>query len=266
MSNFNEISKKYEKDSLVQKSASEVLFDILDIQPNDDVLDLGCGTGHLSKIIRQKTAGKIIGVDPSKGMVNSAKEKFSSFNIDFQHASAEDLDFSNEFNAIFCNSAFQWFRDAEKSLANCHRALKSSGKIAIQAPARDDYCPNFLQGIEKVKTEPPTKNIYASFSSPWLFLNTDTEYAGLFKKAGFEVEKSVIEKISSSYSVEEAYKIFESGASAGYLNQEYYSLSLTQNYIDHFRIFMKTAFAEQADSTGKVNLTFYRIYLLAKKP
>lgn len=42
MTNFNEISSEYESHSLVQKAASEVLFDLLKIQPNDDVLDLGC--------------------------------------------------------------------------------------------------------------------------------------------------------------------------------------------------------------------------------
>jgi len=47
MSNFSEISQKYESDSVVQKSASDILFDLLDIQAKDDVLDLGCGTGHI---------------------------------------------------------------------------------------------------------------------------------------------------------------------------------------------------------------------------
>ena len=78
MSNFSEISKKYEKDSVVQKSASEILFDLLEIQPKDDVLGLGCGTGHISRLIRNKTRGKVVGVDPSDGMIEKAEEKFSS--------------------------------------------------------------------------------------------------------------------------------------------------------------------------------------------
>ena len=52
MANFTEISLQYENDAIVQKSASEILFELLDVQSNDNVLDFGCGTGHLTKDIR----------------------------------------------------------------------------------------------------------------------------------------------------------------------------------------------------------------------
>ena len=39
MANFNEISKKYENASVIQKSAGEILFELLEIQRNDDVPD-----------------------------------------------------------------------------------------------------------------------------------------------------------------------------------------------------------------------------------
>ena len=111
MANFTEISSKYEKDSVVQKSASEILFDLLDIQPEDNVLDLGCGTGHLSKLIRETTKGKVIGVDPSDGMIEKAKENYSDQDIIFRNCSAEQLEYKDEFEIIFCNSAFQWFAE-----------------------------------------------------------------------------------------------------------------------------------------------------------
>ncbi|GBD98747.1 trans-aconitate 2-methyltransferase [bacterium BMS3Abin07] len=148
MANFTEISSKYEKDSVVQKSASEILFDLLDIQPEDNVLDLGCGTGHLSKLIRETTKGKVIGVDPSDGMIEKAKENYSDQDIIFRNCSAEQLEYKDEFEIIFCNSAFQWFADHKKALKACHDALKHNGKMAIQAPAKDVYCPNFIEAIE----------------------------------------------------------------------------------------------------------------------
>ena len=45
---FSEIARRYERDSLVQRSAADLLIDLLEIRPDDDVLDLGCGTGHLT--------------------------------------------------------------------------------------------------------------------------------------------------------------------------------------------------------------------------
>ncbi|MBS1214859.1 MAG: hypothetical protein H6R26_3476, partial [Proteobacteria bacterium] len=41
MTNFSEIAAKYEKNSLVQKSASDQLFDLLQIKETDAVLDVG---------------------------------------------------------------------------------------------------------------------------------------------------------------------------------------------------------------------------------
>src|SRR3989339_1928373 len=114
MSDFSEISKQYEADSVVQKSASQILFELLEIQPEDDVLDLGCGTGHILKIIKEKTKGRVVGIDPSEGMIEKAREKFSHQGITFRVCSAEQLDYKNEFDIIFCNSAFQWFADPAK--------------------------------------------------------------------------------------------------------------------------------------------------------
>lgn len=265
MSNFSEISQKYESDSVVQKSASDILFDLLDIQAKDDVLDLGCGTGHISQLIKEKTKGRVVGVDASMGMIEKAREKFSDQDISFRVCSAEQLDYQNEFDVIFCNSAFQWFVNPAKALKACHNSLKINGRMAIQAPAKDNYCPNFLQAIKEVKNDKSTNGTFACFDPPWFFRNTAEEYAELFTTAGFKVEQSNIDEVSSHHSTEEVFKIFESGAAAGYLNQAYYSIQLSQEYIDAFRAIVRSSFEGQADETGQVRLTFYRIYLLATR-
>jgi ubiquinone/menaquinone biosynthesis C-methylase UbiE len=263
MSNFSEISNKYENDSVVQKSASEILFDLLEIQPKDDVLDLGCGTGHISKLIREKTKGKVIGVDPSDGMIEKAKEKFSNQDISFRVCFAEQLDYQNEFDIIFCNSAFQWFVNPAKAIKACHNSLKINGKMAIQAPAKDNYCPNFLRAIDEVKNHKATQNIFSFFTKPWFFRNKAREYTELFENAGFKVQKSTIDEVVTHHTAEEAYNIFETGAAAGYLNQDYYGTKLSQEYIDAFRDIVRGSFENQAAETKQVKLTFYRIYLLA---
>lgn len=265
MSGFSDISKKYEKDSIVQKTASEILFDLLEIQPHDNVLDLGCGTGHITSMIRNNTKGKVVGVDPSEGMIEKAKEKYSDRVNAFKTCSAEQLDYQNEFDVIFCNSAFQWFADSGQALEACHNALRNNGRMAIQAPAKDNYCPNFLQAMEEVKRDKSTRDTYAGFISPWLFKNTAIEYKRLFEDAGFEVYKSTIDKVVTFHKAEEVRKIFESGAAAGYLNQDYYRTRLSQEYVESFRNIVGRSFEDQADETGRVELIFYRIYLLAKK-
>ena len=96
-------------------------------------------------------------------------------------------------------------------------------------------------------------------------MNTSEEYAKLFEDAGFEVKRAWIDEVVTSHPPEEVYKIFESGAAAGYLNQAYYSKRISKEYIDDFRAIIRRSFENQVDDTGKVKLVFYRIYLLGIK-
>src|SRR5208283_5746414 len=144
---FTEIARRYERESVVQRAAAEVLLSLLKIGPREDVLDLGCGTGHLTGRIAGITSGRVAGIDPAPGMVAEARSKYGSDRIGFEIAAAKDLAACQEFDVIFCNSALQWFSDPERALSACNRALRPGGRIGVQAPARHDYCPNFLRGI-----------------------------------------------------------------------------------------------------------------------
>jgi len=262
---FNDIAARYERDSLVQKSAAEELISLLDLQRHDDVLDLGCGTGNLTRKLRSLTDGNVQGIDPSTGMILEAKAKQDGLAISFDIQNVDTLHYQDRFSVIFCNSVFQWFRDPERALANCHTALKSVGRMGIQAPATEQYCPNFLKAIDDVGRDPRTSRVFAGFTSPWLFLETADAYAELFKKAGFAVPFATIEELRSSHSPDEAMAIFESGAAAGYLNQAYYSTPIDDTYAGTFREIVRASFHRQSDGHGKIELAFNRIYLVATK-
>ncbi len=262
---FTIISTRYERDSLIQKSAAEKLISLLDIRRDDDVLDLGCGTGNLTRKLRGLTDGNVAGVDPSEGMIRQAKAQHKGRAVHYAVQAAESLDYRDMFTVIFCNSAFQWFRQPIGALKNCCDSLRKDGRMAIQAPAKKSYCPNFLTAIDRVARDPRTAKTFSGFKPPWLFLDTTKEYEGLFKEAGFTVPFSVLEEVRSAHKPEEVMTIFESGAAAGYLNQEYYRTRINESYAAAFRDIVGTAFRSQANSEGMVELTFHRIYLLAMK-
>ena len=266
MTDFSEIAADYEKNSLVQRSASDQLFDLVRIGAHEDVLDLGCGTGHLTKKIVEKTTGKVVGLDVSEGMIEEATRSYSRLGITFRTCPAEQLPCTDAFDVIFCNSAFQWFKDPGPALKSCHAALKHGGRIGIQAPARTCYSPNFIEAVRKVEQDSRLGERFASFQSPWCFLETAEEYEACFKNAGFEVRHARIDQVVSPHTPEKVFSIFDSGASAGYLNPRCYALPLSEDYFTGFRETVKQAFTEQADDHGQVALTFFRIYLLAVKP
>jgi trans-aconitate methyltransferase len=260
---FTEISRRYERDSLVQKAAAEVLLSLLDLAPGEDVLDLGCGTGHIARRIAELTSGRVLGLDPSPGMIAEATSRHGSARVAFEVEAAEDLGAEGAFDAIFCNSALQWFRDPARALTACRRALRPGGRMAVQAPARSEYCPQFLQGIAAVARDPATAGTFARFRPPWLFLEAAEDYADLFRAAGFAVPFARIEAARSRHAPEQALAIFDSGAAAGYLNPDCYGGGLPGGYAEAFRRVMGQTFEALREQDGRLELEFRRLYLLA---
>ncbi|WP_456329035.1 hypothetical protein [Archaeoglobus sp.] len=116
-----------------------------------------------------------------------------------------------------------------------------------------------------VKKDERTGETFAHFKEPWFFLETAEEYTSLFEKCGFKVVFSKSETFTTSHTPEEVFRIFSSGAIAGYLNQDYYDVELTEDYISAFKEIVKKAFEQQSDESGLVNLKFSRIFLVAVK-
>jgi len=262
---FSKIAAEYEEYAVVQKLAGEILLKLLRIGDNDDVLDLGCGTGRLTRKIRSLTKGKVVGIDPSKEMIRKAVEKSKKLDIVYEIKSAEDMDYKEKFDVVFCNASFLWFKNPEKAVKNCYKALRKNGKIGIQTAAKKVYCPNFAEVIEIVKEDKRTRGIFAHFKEPWFFLETAEEYKSLFEKCSFKVIFSKIKTVTTVHTPEEVFKIFFSGAAAGYLNQDYYSVKLTKNYISAFKEIMKKTFERQSDEKGMIKLKYNRLFLIAVK-
>lgn len=59
--NFSNIAFRYKDYSMVQKSVGDILLNLLRIGDNDDVLDLRCGTGNLTRKIREAIGGTVFG-------------------------------------------------------------------------------------------------------------------------------------------------------------------------------------------------------------
>jgi len=199
-------------------------------------------------------------------MIAEACAKHGGERNHFAVGAAEDLDEVEQFDAILCNSAMQWFRNPARALAACWRALRRGGRMGVQAPARQDYCPVFLKGVDAVAREPATTGAFGRFKNPWFFLETADAYADVFRESGFSVPFARIEATTTRYSPEQVLKVFESGAAAGYLNPDCYEIPLPDGYVESFRRILSESFRAQAGADGLVELAFNRIYLVAVKP
>ncbi len=265
MTDFSDISDSYDTNSLIQKDAGDLLLGMCSIRHDEDVLDLGCGTGRLTCSLRNKTSGRIVGIDPSEGMIAKAKERCKESGIEFLVLSGEDMSFSEEFDVIISNSALQWFKDPFRVIENCFRALRNGGRICIQAPARKEYSPNFIEAIREVESDSTLAKTFSEFRSPWFLLDSEDEYRNLFESVGFSVKDVLIREVLSKHTPEEVFRIFQTGAVVGYLNEQNYDVPIGDDFKRRFLEVVRNTFQRQAGEDGYVNLLFYRLFVLATK-
>jgi len=212
--------------------------------------------------IRGMTAGRVVGVDPAEEMIRQAQINSVGLDIEYEIKRADQLNFTKEFDVIFCNSAFQWFNDPVLAVKKCHKALRHGGRVGIQAPARAVYSPNFISAVVEVASDSNTREAFATFRSPWFFLESADNYKRLFTDAEFDVPFATIAEEKSLHPPDDILTIFKSGAAAGYLNPDCYGVTIDQGYCAAFLSIIQNAFIRQARDDGLVELVFNRIYLV----
>lgn len=70
---FGNKANSYERNALVQKSASQVLLNVLSIQDGEAILDLGCGPGSITRNIALLTRGDVVWYRYSGGYDKGSK-------------------------------------------------------------------------------------------------------------------------------------------------------------------------------------------------
>jgi ubiquinone/menaquinone biosynthesis C-methylase UbiE len=106
----------------------------LDLQAGRRVLDLGAGTGKLTRQLRE-TGADVIAVEPGDEMRAQLERKVSG--VEAIRGSAEEIPLPNDsIDAIAVGQAFHWFRHDE-ALLEMHRVLRSRGGVALLWNARD---------------------------------------------------------------------------------------------------------------------------------
>jgi trans-aconitate 2-methyltransferase len=168
-----------------QCDAGLELIRMASVRASDDVLDVGCGTGTLTReLARRASGGMMMGIDPSREMFNLArKSTISCANIVFMNIAAEEMDFREKFDLVFSNSAFQWIKDQEGVVGKAFRALRAGGRLAIQMPA-GDFCRALTDTTNSAISMLGLERNFRNMESPWRF-PLKGEMAGFMDNAGF---------------------------------------------------------------------------------
>ncbi len=161
------------------------LVELLRPAAGERILDLGCGTGHLTAKIAAAGA-QVLGIDSSPEMIDQARANYPD--LRFEVRDARQIQFDQPFDAVFSNAALHWIKPPAAVARSCWRALRSGGRMVVEFGG---------DGNVRAITEAIREAMHAlgqtSFHdvNPWYY-PTIGEYATLLEEQKFDVTAATL--------------------------------------------------------------------------
>jgi trans-aconitate 2-methyltransferase len=175
-----------------QSERSAPFFDLLklvNVRQQLKVIDLGCGTGELTRQLADALPnGQVTGLDSSAEMLAKAGQHAGS-NLTFMQGHQEDL--TGNWDLIFSNAALQWSENHEALIPNLFAKLNSGGQLAVQVPSNHNHISHQL--IRETASEEPFRTALNEYNRQSPVLSIE-KYADLLFQCGAE-EINVFEKV-----------------------------------------------------------------------
>jgi trans-aconitate 2-methyltransferase len=183
----------YDRVSDHQEDWSRAVLDRLDLRGDETVLDAGCGSGRVTRLLLERLpSGRVIGVDASRSMIEKARETLPRDRTEFIVSDLLDLKLDEPVDAIFSNATFHWILDHRHLFERLHAALRPGGALEAQCGGIGNL-DEFLNSLENVNGDERFAPYLRGVASTWNFASPgDTELR--LQNAGFEAARSWLEE------------------------------------------------------------------------
>jgi SAM-dependent methyltransferase len=167
----------YEKNARYVSELGLPIVQLLNPQPGERILDLGCGDGTLTKVIAGEGCD-VVGVDSSSALVAAALK----LGLCVDEISAYDIAYQEEFDAVFSNAALHWMTDADRVIEKVYEALRPGGRFVGELGGHKN-----CKTIQDALVAELERRGFDGWSvNPWYF-PTEEGYRTKLQKAGFVV-------------------------------------------------------------------------------
>jgi trans-aconitate methyltransferase len=173
----------YEKEHSFVWQLGESLLQWLAPQPGECILDLGCGTGHLTDKIASM-GSQAWGMDSSAEMIETAQTNYP--HLRFTVGDAKNFVVDEPLDAVFSNAVLHWIQDADAPIASVYRALKPGGRFVAEFGGKGN-----VAVIAQAITDTLETMGYPQLDCPWYFPSIG-EYATRLERQGFEVVQATL--------------------------------------------------------------------------
>ncbi|HYA99880.1 MAG TPA: methyltransferase domain-containing protein [Ktedonobacteraceae bacterium] len=159
------------------------LIPLLQPQPGELILDLGCGTGHLTHAIAESGA-HVIGIDGSASMIARAQNTYPQ--LEFHVKDARDFSFASPFDAIFSNATLHWIPEADQVVRCVVASLNPGGRFVAEFGGKGN-----VATITSAVQQSMRELLHEDVDFGWYF-PTIGEYASLLEQHDMDVRSALL--------------------------------------------------------------------------
>jgi len=157
------------------------LLELVEVRPKLKVVDLGCGTGELTRQLADALPiSNVTGIDNSPQMLDKAASHAGP-NLHFEQGDQSQL--TGEWDLIFSNAALHWTENHSELIPRLYERLTPGGQIAVQVPSNHNHISH--QIYRETASEEMFKFILNGFQRYAPVLSID-DYARILFKSGAE--------------------------------------------------------------------------------
>jgi malonyl-ACP O-methyltransferase BioC len=243
---FGKKLSSYHQEAVVQKAIARKLADACLPhlhEPLEKVLEIGCGSGFLTKEILSKFSihNLILNDIAESAQTETGKvlNKFPAVPQRFILGDAEQIDFPDNLDAIFSGSCIQWFSRLKEFFQKSHKLLNQDGMLALSSFGEYNF--------QEIKH---TLNIGLNYL-------TLPEHLALLE-GDFEIIEAVewTESVSFEQPIEVLRHIQQTGTNA--VNDKPFSKGKLKKFTEDYQLLF-------ANADNSVRLTYHPLIILAKK-
>ncbi|MBL4615963.1 MAG: methyltransferase domain-containing protein [Magnetovibrio sp.] len=160
----------------------EPVVQVLAPKEGEKILDLGCGEGILTEKIIESGAD-VLAMDNSADQIEAAQNR----HMKAVCMDALEMNFENEFDAVFSNAALHWMSPLSKVFENVYRALKPGGRFVAEMGGAGN-----IQSIRMALYNAlMRRGIDPALYDPWSYLG-DSSARMMLQRIGFEVRSCTL--------------------------------------------------------------------------
>jgi len=177
-------------------------------QGSEKVMDAGCGTGRLTKVLAGKVpSGVVYAVDIDHNMIQVASRNLKDAgNVKFIESDISTANLPSKVDVVFSNAAIHWVHDHRRPFENFWNLLDEKGEIIIQCGGHGNLS-RIISILDEIRQHGKFKEFFAGWQESWYFARPE-DTSRLLHDTGFKDVQAHLTEDSATFADRDSFALF----------------------------------------------------------